>query len=480
MASINLSDKILKFPENDALIGAKRKISWQEFQEQVTITVRMLKILGIREHDRVAVLTGNNHDFPLLFFALLNLRAITVPLRPDLPEPLIQKNARAAGCCCLIVLEKAITISGEFPIRLISAQELEKVKGGVSKKLTRRQETAFLFSAEQPATILFTSGSGGEPAGIMHTVGNHYFSALGANRNMTLTEDDRWLIVLPFYHVSGLSILFRTIIAAAASVIGNTEQQLAVQLSSQHITHVSLVPTQLQRLLDDPAAAQGFPALRAVLTGGSQCPPALTNRALQTGMPLFLSYGSTEMASQITTAGTEELLANPLSSGKPLLFRRVEIGENSEILVGGKTLGKPLSGLKKSLADSRIQGLSPSGDTGRFDKNGSLIVIGRLDNMFISGGENVYPEEIENALLSLDAVNAACVVPVPDPAFGARPVAYVNMKSGNTIDKNSLRSGLEKILPRFKIPTRFIEWQPEAGQLKPDRKALRQKAIEFM
>ena len=148
--------------------------------------------------------------------------------------------------------------------------------------------------------------------------------------------------------------------------------------------------------------------------------------------------------------------------------------------MGGKTLGKPLSGLKKSLADSRIQGLSPSGDTGRFDKNGSLIVIGRLDNMFISGGENVYPEEIENALLSLDAVNAACVVPVPDPAFGARPVAYVNMKSGNTIDKNSLRSGLEKILPRFKIPTRFIEWQPEAGQLKPDRKALRQKAIEFM
>jgi len=478
MATVNLAEKILKIPGNDAIIGAKRKISWQEFQTQVSITAGRLQVLGIREHDRIAVLSGINFNFPILLFALLNLKAVTVPLRPDLPAPLIKKYTGAAGCRCLITLEKSAKISTEFPLRVIPVSELAEGKAGVRSNLKPDLDSFLSFSTQQPATILFTSGSSGEPAGIMHSVGNHYFSALGANQNMPLTNNDRWLIVLPFFHVSGLSILFRTIITGAASVIGTTENRVAVLLKRHGITHVSLVPLQLQRLLDDPAAGQGFPALRAILTGGGQCPPALTHRALQATLPLHLSYGSTEMASQITTAGTEELLVNPRSSGKPLRFRKVDIGENGEILVGGKTLGKPISAVKKPTTNRRNAGLYPSGDAGSFDNNGSLIVMGRLDNMFIAGGENIYPEEIENALLSLEKVNAACVVPVPDPDFGERPVAYVNMKSGELNDESYLRSGLEKVLPRFKIPVRFIDWLPETGQLKPDRKTLRRQAMK--
>jgi O-succinylbenzoic acid--CoA ligase len=153
---------------------------------------------------------------------------------------------------------------------------------------------------------------------------------------------------------------------------------------------------------------------------------------------------------------------------------------NGEILVGGKTLGKMSGSGEKLNISPNVNRWYHSGDAGRIDVNKSLFVTGRLDNMFISGGENIHPEEIEAALLSLENVSAACVVGVPDNRFGEKAVAYVQLRSDDHFNVNYLRSGLEGILPRFKIPKTFIPWKPDSASLKPDRKALRNQAIAIL
>jgi O-succinylbenzoic acid--CoA ligase len=153
--------------------------------------------------------------------------------------------------------------------------------------------------------------------------------------------------------------------------------------------------------------------------------------------------------------------------------REVSISQGGEILVRGATLfaGYVEDGTPDRPVDS--DGWFHTGDLGELDENGFLRVLGRKDNMFVSGGENIQPEEIEEALSALSGVEAAVVVPVDDPEFGQRPVAFVRMEGEKTVD---LAPGLEKILPRFKIPVAFYAWPEEGGGMKVNRVSFRERA----
>lgn len=272
---------------------------------------------------------------------------------------------------------------------------------------------------------------------------------------------------LPLYHVGGLAILFRCLEAGATMVVPDPSWSITEAVRRLHPTVVSMVPTQLRRCLEDSDA--DFSRLRRVLMGGAPLPDTLQKAALVRGIPLAWSYGMTETASQIAATRPGQPVE---AAGALLPHAEVRIGEDQEILVRGPSvaMGEWSEEGIRPLVDEN--GWLHTRDRGRFE--GEMIrVDGRLDRMFISGGENIQPEAIEAALLSLEGVTAAVVVPLPDAEFGERPAAWVQGGWGEASVETWI-SGLRECLPGYMIPVHFEPWEPGQG-LKPDREALRRE-----
>jgi O-succinylbenzoic acid--CoA ligase len=225
-------------------------------------------------------------------------------------------------------------------------------------------------------------------------------------------------------------------------------------------------------LLREEALERG--ALKAILLGGGPIPVPLLDEATARGLPIHTSYGLTEMASQVTATPPGASRDELRTSGHPLPHREISIREDGEIRVRGETL---FTGYVEGEAVDRAQdaeGWFHTGDLGGLGADGYLRVWGRRDNLFISGGENVQPEEIEEALCLLEGIEEAVVVPVPDAEFGNRPVAFVRTAGGELGD---LARALEPTLPRFKIPVAFHEWPGGGGGMKVNRRSLRERAL---
>ena len=316
-----------------------------------------------------------------------------------------------------------------------------------------------------PWTLVHTSGSTGTPKPIVHTVGNHVWSARGVIEHLGLGPGDRWLLDLPLYHVGGLGVVVRCVLAGATLAVPSRSVPPAERVSRLRPTHASFVATQLLRLLDADA---DLSSLRTVLLGGSAIPAGLVARAHQRGVRASVSYGLTEMTSTVTATAPGEDAAG---SGRPLPYRDVRLSAAGEIEVGGPAL----AGVWDGGAVRPLGPWHPTGDLGHWDGRGRLVVTGRRDLQFVSGGENVRPEAVEAALTALDAVAEAVVVPVPDTTFGARPVAWVRPAPGCALDPAALAAALRQTVAGFAVPVAFWAW-PGADGLKPDRPALTREA----
>jgi len=319
---------------------------------------------------------------------------------------------------------------------------------------------------ELPAgTLLATSGSAGRPKLVAHTLEQHLASARSACDFLGLGASDRLLLSLPTWHAGGLGIVFRAILSGARLNVPAAGAALAESLTRHRPTHVSLVATQLARLLEDAGAVTALRACRGVLVGGGPVPAALRERALGLQVPLVVTYGATETASFVVASADRALVARDQCAGRPLPQRDVRVDASGEIRVGGPTLfaGYLDSGVLRPGRDET--GLWATGDLGRLE-DGALYVTGRKDRMFVSGGENVQPEEIEAALLALDGVDAAVVVAVEHAEFGARPVAFV---AGSALEATALDAALRDVLPGYKTPDAYYRFPTDGGErLKPD------------
>ena len=279
------------------------------------------------------------------------------------------------------------------------------------------------------ATVIFTSGTTGEPKPVYLTAANHEASAIASAWNLGVDPGDRWLCCLPLWHVGGLSILHRSALYGTTAVLhdGFHAQRVREELESGGITQVSLVATMLRRLID--AGLGEWPTLRAALVGGGPVPSDLVEWAAGTGFPLIQTYGMTETASQVVTGG------------RPLLGVDLEIAADGEILVSG-----PMVAPGATSEDGWLH----TGDRGRLDANGSLHVEGRLDDMIVTGGENVAAAEVEAALLSHPAVADAAVVGQPNPEWGEAVTAYVVLAAEASDDE--LLTHCRQRLAAFKVP----------------------------
>jgi o-succinylbenzoate---CoA ligase len=460
-------------PGAPALVGAGVSLAYGELDLKVSASEARIRELGLGAGDRVALYLPKSEGYFVLLLALLRAGCVACLLSTRLPATGAAPLPERTGCRALVsTSEEALEAA---TVRTLRPEEL--LADGAASSGSRPSEELWTYPG-QPYTIVFTSGSAGAPKAALHTFGNHYFSAAGSNANIPLEPGDRWLHSLPLYHVGGLSILFRCLLSGATVALPEPGARLGEAMAQSGTTHVSLVSTQLLRLLRE----EGFAGteLRAILLGGGPMPASLVDEAHARGLPIHTSYGLTEMASQVTTTPPGASRGELRTSGRPLPHREVAVSGGGEILVRGETL---FAGYVEGDSVRRpldADGWFHTGDLGALDENGYLGVRGRRDNLFVSGGENIQPEEIEEALSGLDGVQDAVVVPVPDLEFGARPVAFVRAAEG-AADQEILMRALEKVLPRFKIPVAFYPWPDKAwGRgMKVDRSSLREHALRL-
>jgi O-succinylbenzoic acid--CoA ligase len=459
-------------PGAPAVAGAGGTVTYGELDRKVTMAAEGIEELGLRAGARVALHLPKDERYLVLLLALIRAGCVACPLSTRLPPrgvaPLLQKIA----CRALISADEGLLKATDAGIRKLRPEKVFADEPATRERA--RGSEPLRLALDRPATIVFTSGSADAPKAALHTFGNHYYSALGSNANIALAPGDRWLQSLPLYHVGGLSILFRCLLAGATVSLPEPGAPLGKAIANGGATHVSLVSTQLLRLLRRRDLERR--RLRAILLGGGPITVPLVVEAAGSDLPIHTSYGLTEMASQVTATPPGASPRELHTSGRLLPHREISISEDGEILVRGKTL---FAGYVKNDTVGRpfdAEGWFHTGDLGELDPDGYLRVRGRKDNLFISGGENVQPEEIEEALCGLKSVEEAVVVPVPDAEFGSRPVAFVRMSGG---EPEKLTRALEPALPRYKIPVAFHEWPGGTGGIKLDRASFRERALRL-
>lgn len=289
--------------------------------------------------------------------------------------------------------------------------------------------------ADLPAgalAVLFTSGTTGAPRPVALTRRNFEASARASAAMTGLGPSDRWLCCLPLFHVAGLSILTRTALAGATAVLEPAfdTQRVKALLEAGEATVVSLVPTMLNRLRD--AGFERAPGLRAILLGGGPIPDDLFDWAVGAGLPVMPTYGMTETCSQVATAAPGERLARPLPGAE------IRIGDEGEILVRGPMVA--------------AEGWLRTGDRGRLTADGLLAVDGRMDDVIVTGGENVAAAEVEAVLREHAQVADAAVIGVPDPEWGRAVTAFVVTDAG----EEELLAHARARLPGYKVPKQVV------------------------
>ncbi len=451
-------------PENPYIISSYESISYEYAGSIIIALSKRLTKLEININDRIAIHSPNTTELVLTLLALINCKAVAVPISTRLPDTQISDMLNSINCRFLIS-----TTEHNFKNRINVISLADLYASAIKEVVLTKSDIPTLFDNidfDQEATIIFTSGSSGKPKAVLNTLGNHYFSALGSNVHIPFDSRDKWMLSLPLYHVGGLAILFRAMLAGGTVVIaGNTH--IEELLSKYNITHISLVSTQFIRIMSTESGRKKLKELKAVLLGGGPLPEKLIDKAMKSEINIYTSYGLTEMSSQVATTYLHDSKYN--NSTKILKFRQLKIAGDGEILLRGKTLFKGYIDKGKLISSLDSEGWFHTSDIGELDEHGGLIVKGRKDNMFISGGENIHPEEIEKCLSEIEGISQAIVVPAGDPKFGKRPVAYINLTA--KLDESKIQQTLAIKLPKFKIPDRFMPFPENYKQkgMKSDR-----------
>jgi o-succinylbenzoate---CoA ligase len=335
-------------------------------------------------------------------------------------------------------------------------------------------------SPEATLAVIYTSGSSAQPKGVCLSRRAFMASVRASQANLGWLPEDRWLLSLPLAHVGGLACLVRCLEARKAIVLPSlsapterlSAQQFISVIERSKVTLASLVPTQLRRLVE--LGCEAPPTLRAVLVGGASTPVAVHQRAVELGWPVLGTYGLTEACSQVTTQRLGATPQNPRSSGAPLPGVEVRVVDG-HIQIRSQTL---LSGYFPEDPPPLVDGWFATGDIGKIDESGELHVLGRADDVIVSGGENIHPEQVEEILLMHPLVRGVCVFGLPSLEWGETVAAVVCGDAGLALEE--LAEFTRSHLGAFKSPKYWgrAEELPLTASGKVSRTLVRQQLAE--
>lgn len=435
-----LSQRSQSCPDRIALVADGAEMTYAELEAEATWVARRLAASGVRRGSIAALTMHPRREQVVLLHALMKLGAELLPLGPRLTEA-----------------ERAAIVSAEEPI-------IDLDDPG---ELTQTEADMPLLGEHDMDDIccrVLTSGSTGTPRPIPLSYGNFLWSAVGSGFNIGVEPEDRWLCCVPLSHIAGLGIFMRSVIYGTTAVLhdGFDIDRAGAALESDRITVTSLVATMLTRLLEVGADLSGP---RAILVGGGPVPAEPLEEAIAKGATVVQTYGLTETCSQVTTLAPADAQRKLGSAGRPLLTTHLRI-QDGEILVQGPTVAP---------GSADADGWLHTGDLGQIDEEGFLYVRDRIDDMIVSGGENVVPAEVEEVLLRHPQVAEAAVVGREDPEWQQAVTAVVVLENGAEVHPDELRRHCAESLAGFKVPKRveLASALPRTPSGKVMRRALR-------
>jgi fatty-acyl-CoA synthase len=483
-------------PDKPAILFAGSEISYAAMAADIRLAVGRLVALGLREGEVVAFLGFNHPANLVLLFACARIGAILLPLNWRLAAP-EHTRVLADAAARVIIVEKGFVAHAEslragWPdalwLTLESAvpgwsswQDVEPAATPVGP----RDEDA----RSDPVLLCYTSGSTGAPKGVVLTQEALLCNALNSTHMHDLTSADRILTTLPLYHVGGLNILTLPALHAGATVELHPKfdpKETFDAIETRRITLTVLVPAQLTPMLEHPRWPQAdLSSLRMISTGSTIVSSSFVRRVNARGPRLIQVYGSTETSPIATYLRACDADRKAGSAGLPALHCEVRIVDadgcdvpprsNGEILVRGANVMHDYWNRPEQTAQVLEGGWYHSGDIGHFDAEGYLYVVSRKNDMIISGGENVYPAEIEAVLEECPAIAEASVVGRPDERWGEMVVAAVALKPGVVMSEAEVLALLAGRIARYKQPreVRFVAALPRSAIGKVKKQELR-------
>jgi O-succinylbenzoic acid--CoA ligase len=483
-------------PEHLAVKCGPTRLTFAELDAQATHLARQLATLGVSEGSRVATLAANSLDYVVLVHALTRLGAILVPLNIRLTQDELCWQLRDVRADLLIndprfadVAAAIGQVMPELP-RATFADEARSHEVVLATLPEKDVALRTLIDLSATQVIMYTSGTTGTPKGVIITYGMQWWNAIGSALNLGHHPEDRWLACMPLFHIGGLSILMRSVIYGISIIVYEKFDAFEVNraICKQDVTIISVVAVMLQRMLDvlDAEGRDGrYPAaLRCVLLGGGPAPRPLLEDCASRHIPVVQTYGLTESCSQAATLSPADALRKLGSAGRPLLPVQLRIllddgqpaapGEVGTIFLKGPTITPGYDGRPEATAGALRDGWFSTGDIGYLDEDGYLYVLDRRSDLIISGGENIYPAEIEAILLAHPAVAEAGVCGIADAQWGQVPVAFVRLHPASTTTTHELQTYAAQRLARYKLPRAFyfVTQLPRTSSGKLMRRAL--------
>ena len=460
------------------------------------------RILGEPIGERVAVLARNSLDFLTIHFACIRIGAIFVPLNWRLSAPEISVLIQDSRPSLLFVEAEfqmaRDALTDGHSLRQIMSLEPEPFQAlldaAPAKPSLPRPDRA-----DQPSTLLYTSGTTGRPKGVMVSERNALASNINFAFSTRLSASSVMMCDMPLFHVAGLMAGARAPLLMGGTLLLSPkfDPELALgRLSDPKlgITHTFYVPQMTQPLREHPAYAKAdLSRLVCLVTGGAPNPAANVQRWLDDGVIMADGFGMSETGSAFNMPidDPERIRRKVGSSGLPLISLRYRLvkpdgsatapGEVGELRLKGPSVTSGYWNQPEATAAAfDEQGYLKSGDLAYADEEGFLFIVDRLKDMFISGGENVYPTEIEAVIAELDVVSEAAVIAVPDPQWGEAGLAYVVPLPGAQVTPEAIIDHVRSRLARYKAPKRVIitDRLPRTASGKLQKNVLRERAIK--
>ena len=484
-----LAQRAASTPGRVAVLGPGTRWSFAELSRRAGAVARHLRAEDIRPGDRVALLGWNSAAYAAAVHGIARTGAMLAPLNARLAPAELARQLDDLGAAALVYDAASGALARELTRARheLAAVPLEEAVAG--EPLPDPPEPVDLAAVH---TIVYTSGTTGRPRGAMLTWGNHLWSAVASALHLGLREDDRWLACLPLFHVGGLSLLFKSVLYGMPLVMHESfdPERANRAIDTEGVTVVSVVAAMLQRMLDARGKRPYPRTLRCVLLGGGPAPLPLLEACARLRVPVAQTYGLTEAASQVATLPPGEAPGRLGSSGRPLMGTELRViaddgteaapGKPGTILVRGPTVMVGYWNQPEATAAAIRDGWLHTGDLGYLDAAGYLYVLDRREDLIISGGENVYPAEVEAVLMAHPAVSEAAVVGVPDSRWGQAVAAAVVLKPGARADEEEVRAFCRSRLAGYKTPSsiRFVHALPRTAAGKVQRGVLRRRWIE--
>ncbi|RLU83672.1 p-hydroxycinnamoyl-CoA synthetase [Streptomyces griseocarneus] len=462
-----------KTPHRTALVHEGATTSYAELHSRTTRLAHALRGTGVRRGDRIAYLGPNHPSFLETLFAAGALGAVFVPLNTRLAAPEIAYQLRDSGAGTLLYSPAHAGLVGEVNGTMTPVRTSAEV-GAPYERLIADAPAA--GPIDEPVTgddlclIMYTSGTTGRPKGAMLTHANVTWNAVNVLIDHDLTADETALVAAPLFHTAGLNMLTLPVLLKGGTCVltGSFDPDATLDLIERHaVTFVFGVPTMYEQIARRPRWPDAdLSSLRLLTCGGSPVPTPLIAAYQQRGLTFQQGYGMTEAAPGTLFLDAEHALSKAGSAGVPHFFSDVRVvrpdltqagtDETGEVLVHGPHVMPGYWGLPEESAAAFTDGWFRSGDAARIDADGYITIVDRLKDVIISGGENIYPAEVEDALLAHPDIVECAVIGVPDETWGEVPRAVVVPREGSGLAPDEVSGSLRGRLAPYKIPKSVV------------------------